>query len=168
MPDSAAERARRAYRHKRGDHSLCDPARRCELIEQTETREAVASAQARSHDRYGSRGAAVRQSMAEVELGPLHQLLVDEACRIADRLDRLDAALENKGTWLRHETTDGGDIVITVDGVLAEARQQATALRGLVAEVRAVLPKPTAKPGARSKPQGGAGLADLIDLAARR
>lgn len=165
MPASDAERARRSYRHKRGDHALCDPARRCELTQQTETREAVATAAALPDGGYGPRGSALREEMAGAEMGSLHRLLVDEAARIVDRLDRLDGALTSKGTWLRFETADGGEIVVTVDGVLAEARQQAGALRGLVAEIRAALPKPSGKPV--SKPKDGA-LADLLDFAARR
>jgi hypothetical protein len=168
VPDSAAERSRRAYRHKRGDHTLCDPSRRCGLIEQAETLEAVASTQALPDGGYGPRGAEVREAMADAELGPLHRLLVDEACRMADRLDRLDAALQDKGTWLRYETADGGEVVITIDGVLAEARQQASALRGVIAEIRAALPKPEAKPSPTKQPKEG-GLSDLTArIAARR
>ncbi|MGE4164071.1 MAG: hypothetical protein AB7G23_20280 [Vicinamibacterales bacterium] len=167
MADSPAERARRARRHRKGDHSLCDPERRCELVEQTATREAVAGTEALPDGGYGPRGAALRVAMASAELGPMHRLLVDEAARMADRLDRLHAALENKGTWLRHETADGGEIVIQVDGVLAEARQTAATLKALVAEIRAALPKPDTKPSTgRAKQEGG--LADLIVLAGGR
>ena len=84
---------------------------------------------------------------------------------MADRLDRLDEALENKGTWLRYETDDGGDVVITIDSVLGETRQQAVALRSLLAEIRAGLPKAAAppKPGtAQPEPtKKGAGIGGL-------
>lgn len=84
---------------------------------------------------------------------------------MADRLDRLDYALNNKGTWLRFESTDGGEVVVTIDNVLAEARQQASALKGIVAELRAALPAPEK---GKSAPKAG-GLSALADeLAARR
>ena len=98
-------------------------------------------------------------------MSPAHRLLVDEAARIADRLDQLDYALQNKGTWLRFETADGGEIVVTIDNVLAEARQQATALKGIVSELRAALPAPDKKPA----PVKSGGLGDLsARIAARR
>lgn len=166
VADSAAERSRRAYRHRKGDHSLCDPQRRCEAVAAAEAREAAAPAPAAlGKCEYGPRGRQFRDALSDAELGPAHQLLVDEAARIADRLDRLDAALRNKGMWLRFEPTDGGAIVVTIDNVLAEARQQATALKGIVAELRAVLPMPEKS---RPAPKAG-GLSALADeLAARR
>lgn len=168
MPDSAAERARRARRHRGGDHSLCDPSRRCELIEQTETMEAVAGREAAPGRGYGPRGSDLRVALADLDLSPLHAVLAEEACRIADRLDRLDGALTDKGTWLRQEVADGGTIVITVDGVLAEARQQASTLRGLVAEIRSALPKQQAAKPVQPARRGG-GLGDLnARIAARR
>ena len=107
----------------------------------------------------------MRNALANAELGPAHKLLVDEAARMADRLDRLDSALNDKGTWLRFEPTDAGEIVVTIDNVLAEARQQATALKGIVAELRAALPAPEkGKPAVKA-----GGLGDLsARIAARR
>lgn len=168
MADSAAERARRSYRHKRGDHSLCDPQRRCELIENAEMREAVATHSGLPAGGYGPRGAAYRDAMADAGLPPSHSPLVDEVARMLDRLDRLDAALHRKGEWLRFETADGGEIVITIDNVLSEARQQAATVKALMSEIRAALPAKPAGRTAASRAQEGAGLADLIDLAARR
>lgn len=155
MADTAALRARRARRHAKGDHSLCDPARRCELVEQAEANDAVAAADERverTGSRYGPRGQQLHDAVAgEPWVGPLQRQLLDEACRLADRLDRLDAALESKGTWLRYEATDGGDVVITIDSVLSEARQQAMALRSLIAEL-----DKAATRGSKSGAGGGA------------
>lgn len=177
MADTAAERARRARRHKRGDHSLCDPARRCELVEQAEANDAVAASVERvevTGSRYGPRGQALHDALAgEDWLGALQRQLLDEACRLADRLDRLDAALESKGTWLRYEATDGGDVVITIDSVLSETRQQAMAFRSLIAELdkaatRAAKPSKPAAPGMQPSKKGG-GIGDLTaKIAARR
>lgn len=168
---SAAERQRRYYRHRRGDHSLCDPARRCELIEQAEANEAVASADARPSGRYGPRGQALHDALrTEPWLGPLQVPMLDEACRIVDRLDRLDAALESKGTWLRYERDDGGDVVITIDSVLAETRQQEMALRSLLVELDKVSARAgKASPGGSQPSKKGGGLSDLsARIAARR
>jgi hypothetical protein len=166
VADSAAERARRARRHRKGDHSLCDPERRCGAVAGAETRDAATSPATFGNGEYGPRGAQFRDALSDAELGPAHKLLVDEAARMADRLDRLDSALNDKGTWLRFEKADGGEIVVTIDSVLAEARQQATALKGIVAELRAALPA-----AEKSKPVSAkaGGLGDLsARIAARR
>jgi hypothetical protein len=99
-------------------------------------------------------------------VGPAHRVLLDEACRIADRLDRLDALLAGRDDgWLRL-SYEGDQVTVVVDALLAESRQQATALRGLVAELRQASAK-TSKP-AQSKAKG-AGVADLSSrIAARR
>lgn len=64
--------------------------------------------------------------------------LILEACRIADRLDKLDAILRGgEDEWIRlaEQLVGGdwmGDVVMTVNPLLAEARQQATALQRLL------------------------------------
>ncbi|MEV1295789.1 hypothetical protein [Pseudonocardia sp. NPDC049635] len=171
MADSPAERARRARRHRKGDHSLCDPARRCDLADQAAANEAVAAAETRPGGRYGPRGQALHDALAgEPWVGPMQRALLDEACRVADRLDRLDAALTDKGTWLRYERSDQpGEVVITIDSVLSETRQQEMAFRALIAELDKAATR-TAKPGAgpmRPSKKGG-GLVDLRERAARR
>lgn len=63
--------------------------------------------------------------------------LLVEAARIADRLDDLDAVIAGKGVLelLRFRLVDDEGRVAEVkfDGVLSEARQQATALKGVLA-----------------------------------
>lgn len=98
-----------------------------------------------------------------------HRVLLDEACRIADRLDRLDSALERKKTWMRFDTADGGEIVIIVDNVLAEARQQASTLKALIAEIRTAVPKAGSGGGAPTpQPKGRGGIGDLTARIAAR
>lgn len=83
--------------------------------------------------------------------------LLTEACRVADRLDRLHEIETGKVDWfelMRFRTrTDAGDeITVTIDGVVAESRQQANTLRQLVVELMKVKPveraalKPVANP----------------------
>jgi hypothetical protein len=85
-------------------------------------------------------------------------VLLVEACRIADRLDTLDRQLHGHD-WLRFRHDESGaEVTVFVDRVLAEAREQATALKGLVAE----LLKSAGKPAAPGK--GGGKLASVTAL----
>ena len=93
-------------------------------------------------DGLGTRGAALFSQVAEgvkIELSPLHAALLVEACRIADRLDRLDAQLAG-GVFLDVETSDRGVVEVVVDKGLAEARQQALAMKQIVSEIRQAAP----------------------------
>jgi hypothetical protein len=101
-----------------------------------------------------------RELTADGEPSPLHRVLAIEACRIADRLDSLDRQLHGHD-WLRFRHDESGaEVTVHVDRVLAEAREQATTLRGIVADLVKTLG--SAKP---EKQRGGGVLADL---AARR
>lgn len=79
--------------------------------------------------------------------GPLtggERVLLEEACRIADRLDQLDDFLRgHEDAWMRfHVRNEDGSIVqVVIDKALSESRQQALALKGLVAELRAARAK---------------------------
>lgn len=82
-----------------------------------------------------------------VELDASGFLLLGEACRIIDRLDRLSGALNGKGRdWLK--LMDEVDVVaerfgdgkkisvkVTVDGLLSEARQQQLALKTILSQL---------------------------------
>ncbi|MGD9991378.1 hypothetical protein [Pseudonocardia sp.] len=107
--------------------------------------------------------------MAEVELGPMHRMLLDQLCRAVDRLDRFEAALANKRTWMRFEADDdGGSVVVVVDNVVGEIRQLEATVKSLVAEITRAVPKETAKPLMQASRKGG-GLSDLTaKIAARR
>ncbi|MCI2421498.1 hypothetical protein MOQ72_29095 [Saccharopolyspora sp. K220] len=100
------------------------------------------------------------------QLAPMQAVLLLEACRIADRLDKLDAQLRGED-WLRFEASeDGPEVTVIVDRALSEARQQATALKQIVAELRQTTSRGKQKPAADAK---GAGIADLTArIAARR
>jgi len=65
-------------------------------------------------------------------------VLVAEACRIADRLERLDGILRSKSNvWmtLAEEADDMGAVSIVMAPGLAEVRQQALALRTILAQL---------------------------------
>lgn len=82
-----------------------------------------------------------------VELDPSGFVLLGEACRIIDRLDRLSDALNGKGRdWLKLadeiEVTaarfaDGKKISVkvAVDGLLSESRQQQLALKTVLSQL---------------------------------
>jgi hypothetical protein len=172
---TAAERQRRHRAHRRGDHRQC-LATTCPDAAQTAPPVTAGDLQ-RGPDpdpidhepTRGRRGAKLWAAWSD-DLPPGHLILLDEACRMADRLDRLDELLGQRKSWARFETDDGGRVVVVVDSVLAESRQLATALKALLLEVAKVAPKhvPKGKPAAVAEPPArkGAGLGDLVDFAA--
>jgi hypothetical protein len=90
------------------------------------------------------RGAALWAALvADRSFSPSAGLLLAEACRIADRLERLDLLLRGEeSVWARlvHDLrTDSYELVI--DGALSEARQQASTLRQIVATLEEMTKK---------------------------
>lgn len=65
-------------------------------------------------------------------------VLLDEACRAADRLDKLDALLSGDAdVWCRlTHRLQTEDYELKIDSALSEARQQASALRLLLESIR--------------------------------
>lgn len=144
MADDDATRARRSYAHRKGDHSLCSP-ERCEGAQRDAERLAAAQAEARSIESLARSGRALVAEFEVAGLSPVHKRLVIEAARIVDRLDHLDVLIgdDNDNTWLRLEVPRGGDgseVRVVMNAPLAEARQQAMALRSIAAELRAAVP----------------------------
>jgi hypothetical protein len=147
---TAAERQRRAKKHRAGDHSLCDPARDCRA-------EALAADPSSSTPRFGPRGRELFEAMADVDMGPAHRVLLAEACRLADRLDRFERVLSG-GRWFFERRDEDERVEIVIDNVLSEARQHASALKAIVTELEA---RPRAGVAAPSSRSGRAGVADL-------
>jgi len=89
-------------------------------------------------------------------LGPAELVILEEACRIADRLDGLNTVLTGEAeNWLdlRNMKGRGDEIVeIVIDAALTEARQQANVFKQLVAALRL----PDAATGAKPQQRGGA------------
>ncbi|WP_199444466.1 hypothetical protein [Umezawaea beigongshangensis] len=182
MADPAALRTRRYRLHRRGDHSICVVGR-CSVVTPPVTRDTASD----QREQTGGLEAPGRALWSEVTgampLTALQRVLLLEACRIVDRLDKLDAQLrgDDRG-WLEIELPDDDrdrEVVVIVDRALVEARQQAVALKQLVGEIRQA-DKPAARPtttrsaaasesaGASAEPAGeeeGESLADLIQLA---
>lgn len=180
MADTNAARQRRYRRHKVGDHSLCRPG--C----MSAPREAAPKAVDRTPETARppvaavlepagpSRGEQLCAALCEDDsLGPAERVLAEEAGRLADRLDRLHAHLAD-WEWLSFQVADYSTektttVVVKLDRVLAETRQQQEVLKSLVSELRqAAIAAGRGKQQTLAPRQGGAGLADLIDLAARR
>jgi len=114
---------------------------------------------------FGPRGARLwRDTTADpaLSLSPVELVLLEEACRLADRLDRLDDFLcGRQDAWLRfHARNEDGSVVrVVVDRALSEARQQADTLRGIIADL-------SRKQGAKVTEEPEASGSD--DLASRR
>lgn len=127
-----AERQRRYRRHKIDDHSLC-LSESCESAGQRPVTPPVTGPV--------TRGVTLWREMNGDQLPPPARVLLEEACRIADRLDRLDKLLDGDAeSWvsLVEQRGDPERQIVVIDRPLAEARQQAVALKQLIAEIRAI------------------------------
>ncbi|MFF9310091.1 hypothetical protein ACF1BS_04185 [Streptomyces sp. NPDC014748] len=110
----------------------------------------------------GERGRRMwRESLAIWSLTPAHLVLLEEACRIADRLDLLESILRAPSADVNADTPQFADI----SGVLGESRKQSAALKALLAEIRQG--QRAAPPGAAAS-AGGAGVSDLSARIAER
>ena len=85
----------------------------------------------------GPRGRRLWDAVSEHVVGERGLVLLEESCRIADRLDRLDALLNGDvDSWAHVQIgRDGASAELVIDSALAEARQQAMALRQLLGSV---------------------------------
>jgi hypothetical protein len=92
-------------------------------------------------------------------------VILEEACRISDRLDLLDSIIRAEMAEVNAEESNAGDL----QRWLAESRQQSATLKALLVEIRsnsAASKAPSSKPAAKA---GGSGVADLsARIAARR
>lgn len=113
-------------------------------------------------DGLGQRGAQLWRDLRKGgPFGPVDGALVVEACRIADRLDKLDALLAGDAqSWIDLVESRGNPetLEVVIDKPLAEARQQALALKQIFTELRQQ----------RGVSSGEAGGDELDELAARR
>ena len=144
MADTGAERQRRSRAHKRGDHSLCDPSRCSNAPRDASNGVTNPAPPATERPPHGlaARGRRLWTETLAAEptrpLKPAERLLLEEACRLADRLDRLDRVLQHHDDWFTlHALDDDGRVVrVILNNALSEARQQQLALKALLAEFR--------------------------------
>lgn len=107
---------------------------------------------------------------ASRESDPGSRLLIHEACRIADDLERLHRIVRGDADeWMRFTVPRGGDgeeLVLRIDGVMAERRLLVTTLRQLLDKLRRIRTAPTAEedPAGEQTEQGGG---DIVDEVAR-
>ncbi|MFE7746859.1 hypothetical protein [Nocardia sp. NPDC057455] len=120
-------------------------------------------------DGLGPRASALWDDMAFAGHPAWWAVLLGEACRLADRLDRLDALLVGDSyAWARLEFDDVDEAYdLRVDAAAAEARQTASALRLILAQLtpaggRASKPQSPAGGDGRPPQEGGNTLADVL------
>lgn len=93
----------------------------------------VVAAQQKSTPTAGNRLVA---DLAHDDDGYRITVMIVEAGRIADRLEKLDALLSGeRESWLSLRLGRDKQLEVKVDNALGEARHQATTLRGLLAEI---------------------------------
>ncbi|WP_411815505.1 hypothetical protein [Gordonia sp. SND2] len=85
-------------------------------------------------DEFGPSGAALWRELHDEGEPAEMVVLVREACRIADRLDRLASAVRGDGLFDLVEKADGV-FQVYVDNALSEARQQAAALQRILTDL---------------------------------
>ena len=125
--------------------------------------------------RLGARGAALWAEVTSTHTLAAAELeILTEACRCADRLERLDEYLHDEDmSWLDVEKlrSDGATFRVTIDAALSEARQQQNIMKQLIASLR--LPdeasgkKPQRRPGAAGvrQPNGAGSAVSSLDRA---
>lgn len=159
MADSDAERQRRYRLHKAGNHSECNPERGCDVTSRS----------------FGVMGQRLWREMDGDRAAGTRWALIVEACRIADRLDKLERLLSGDARDWLDVVEDKGDPerqIVVIDRPLAEARAQAVALKQLVSELRQGVGQDagrSAGPTASGATEGGAAVGGLgvADLSAR-
>lgn len=89
----------------------------------------------------GERAARLATEIKRDTLTGIARALADEAVLIVERLEILDATLQgDPAAWLGISMRMPAEVAeVTVNAPLAEARQQATALKGLLAELSKAL-----------------------------
>ncbi len=88
--------------------------------------------------RFGEGGERLWEGLFSATLDPAQLALLTEACRIVDRLDKLDELISGDAeTWIDiiAARADPEIAEITINKPLAEARQQATTLKQILAEL---------------------------------
>lgn len=174
MGDSPAERQRRYRAHRAGDHVFCDPAR-CNpdtVAPVTSPRDVTAVTLQVKPPPLNAPGRKLWHDLGGDDLRGDAWVLLVEACRITDRLDKLDRLLAgDSDAWLRFSVNeDAGEVTVIIDKAMSEARQQATTLKTLFAELRSarmsILPPAMSADAQPTTPESAGEASNLVDLAA--
>jgi hypothetical protein len=205
----SAERTRRYRERKRlceeeGNHSLCGPGTKCPQVGKapagavTAPGDVTGDVTLPSKDPVtpaplpaglGERGSRLWEEWSAAGFGPGHLMMLEEACRTADTLERLHGLLAaDQADWLElvlneaESDDEATEFRVVVNGLLVEIRQQQANFRQQVAELRlsgrgTPVGRPAESgettPAAESTPtvptavSGGGGLGDLINAAGR-
>lgn len=117
------------------------------------------------------------ESLTTWSLTPAHLVLLEEACRVADRCELLDRLIRKALKTPRRPVDDSGadsDGSGGITGLMAESRAQQTVLKGLLLELRqgtrlSAASADPAVPDTSGTTAGGSGVSDLsARIAARR
>jgi hypothetical protein len=115
-----------------------------------------------------TRGAQLVEDLRE-GLGPETLVLLEEAGRITDRLDRLDDILTGgRRQWMHFRTREDETVTVVITGALSEARQQAATLQVLMREVRTAKAAASGGTNDANAKRGGSLFDDDDELAPRR
>jgi len=167
MALTGADRQRRSRAHKRGDHSLCDPAK---CAPDGPVTKAVTPVTRDALSDLGAPGRRLWRELDGESASGATWTLTLEACRITDRLAKLDRLLTGEAAdWLRlvEQAGNGDALEVVIDKPLSEARQQAIALKQVLSELRQ-MSAAAAKPPARREPdQPMRRVSGVADLTAR-
>lgn len=110
---------------------------------------------------FDRRGQALWDEMASKLPGPLHRTVLVEACRMADRLDRMNGLLSGeRESWalLRLSPDDYNEITVVITSIVTEARQYALVLKSLAAELRTAM-----REAAKANPAETGEQGDTVD-----
>jgi len=179
-----------------GNHSLCTPRTKCpayvpasaasvtpagDVTGDVTSPPSVSVTKVAPPADLGARGAGLWERVDTAGMGPLHLVVLEEACRIADTLARLHAMAED-GRLVeiaRNEAESSESVLevrVVVNPLLGEIRQQQEAFRKKVSELRvagragmpgamsSVAPAQDDRPAAVVD-TGGGGIGDLINIA---
>jgi hypothetical protein len=106
------------------------------------------------------------------DLDPMQRVQLLEACRMKDRLDRLDAILRgDAGEWMTVDVPDSGtEMTLNVDRALASATSTLNICKQVIAALR--LPDRNGRPGRRARTPSGVydkgGTVSALDRARSR
>jgi hypothetical protein len=123
----------------------------------------------------GSRGRRLYREVAaeHPDLGARQRVVLEEAARTADRLEKLDRILRGDDrVWAYVDVPDVGRMQLIIEKPMAEARAQQASLARLLSELRHMLAPADSKPEAPAAPAGAqpatkAGGGTIVDLRAR-